>query len=96
MSPFFCPIIVNRNDITAENYAKLIQKKGVTLLAKYGCIISEWNFAKKYLDKKFKTHNSINFRNKTFNLFLNEKYDHRIAIKFAKIIKQTDKEINSV
>jgi perosamine synthetase len=96
MSPFFCPVIVNRNDITAEKYAKLIQKKGVTLLAKYGCIISEWNFAKRYLDKKFKTHNSINFRNRTFNLFFNEKYNYRIAIKFAKIIKQTDKEINSI
>lgn len=96
MSPFFCPIVVNRKDITAENYAKLIQKKGVTLLARYGCIISEWNFAKKYLDKNFKTYNSINFRNRSFNLFLNEKYDHKIAIKFANIIKKTDKKLNLI
>ena len=90
LSPFFCPIIVNNNNISAEKYAKIIQKRGVTLLPKYGCIISEWKFARKFLGKKFKTNNAIEFRNKTFNLFLNENYNYSVASNFAKIIKKTD------
>ena len=63
---------------------------GVTLLPKYGCIISEWKFARKFLQNKFKTKNAIEFRNKTFNLFLNENYNYSVASNFAKIIKKTD------
>jgi len=92
MSPFFCPIIVNRTDITAENYAKILMSKGVTLLPKYGCVISEWRFAKKYI-KNFKSKNAINFRNSSFNLLLNENYNEKVAQEFARIIKNTDSTI---
>ena len=92
MSPFFCPIIVNRTDITAENYAKILMSKGVTLLPKYGCVISEWRFAKKYI-KNFKSKNAINFRNSSFNLLLNENYNEKVAQEFARVIKNTDSTI---
>lgn len=89
LSPFFCPVIVNRKDISAEKYAKLLKSKGVTLLPKYGCVISEWKFAKKYI-KNYKTKNAINFRDSSFNLFLNENYNNKVAKEFANIIKKTD------
>jgi perosamine synthetase len=92
LSPFYCPIKVNTDKISAKKYAEILRSNGVTLLPKYGCIISEWKFAKKYI-KNFKSKNAINFRNNSFNLFLNENYNENIAKEFARVIKETDNKI---
>ena len=40
--------------------------------------MTDWKWAKKYVHNK-NIINAINFRNKSFNLFVNEKYDNVTA-----------------
>ena len=89
-SPFYISISVRSNllRISKLNFANQLKKEGVPLLSSYGCVISEWKWAKKYLIDNFRTNNAINFKNSSFNLFLNENYRHKEAIFiFKKIIK---------
>ena len=89
-SPFYISISV-RIDLLRVNklkFANELKLEGVPLLASYGCVISEWNWAKKFLYDKFITKNTIDYKNRSFNLFLNENYSQREAnFIFKKIIK---------
>ena len=49
--------------------------EGIVNSVDYGCIVSTWNWAKKYFSKKFKTPNSIKMRNIIF-IYLNENYKY--------------------
>ena len=89
-SPFFISIHIKTHllKIGKINFVNNIKKEGVPLLNSYGCIISDWKWARKYMQDKFVTKNAINFKNNSFNLFLNENYgkqESRAIV--AKIIK---------
>jgi len=80
-SPFFFPIFV---DITKLNcskveFAKLLNQNGVSNNIHYGCVISEWVWAKEYYKDNYETKNAIEVKNNSFNLFLNEKYTKKEA-----------------
>ncbi len=89
-SPFYISILVNSDllNVDKNKFVDEIKKEGVPLLNSYGCVISNWKWAKKYTQDKFITKNAINFRNNSFNLFLNENYGEKES-KFivSKIIK---------
>ena len=89
-SPFYISISLRTNllKVNKLKFVDEIKKEGVPLLNSYGCVISEWKWAKKYLQDKFITKNAINFKRKFFNLFLNENYGLK-EVKFiiSKIIK---------
>lgn len=89
-SPFYISISLRTNllKVNKLKFVDEIKKEGVPLLNSYGCVISEWKWAKKYLQDKFITKNAINFKRKSFNLFLNENYGLK-EVKFiiSKIIK---------
>ena len=95
-SPFYISIQV-RSDMLKINKLKFvdeIKKEGIPLLNSYGCVISQWSWAKKYLQDKFITKNAINFKNDSFNLFLNENYRMKEAkFIFKKILKIEKKYI---
>ena len=40
----------------------------------YGCVISDWEYAKPYLSDDFVTINALSTKNRSFNLKLNERY----------------------
>ena len=89
-SPFYISICVRNNlmKIDKSKFAEEIKKEGVPLLSSYGCVISEWSWAKKYIQDRFITRNAINFKKNSFNLFLNENYGHKEASLIVnKIIK---------
>ncbi len=89
-SPFYISICVRNNlmKINKSKFAEEIKKEGVPLLSSYGCVISEWSWAKKYIQDRFITRNAINFKKNSFNLFLNENYGHKEASLIVnKIIK---------
>ena len=78
-SPFYISILVNSDllNVDKNKFVNEIKKEGVPLLNSYGCVISKWKWAKKYTQDKFITKNAINFRNNSFNLFLNENYGEK-------------------
>lgn len=93
ISPFYIPIKVDlkKIKISKKKFAKEIRHEGVPLLDHYGCIINDWPWLKKIMEDKFKTKNAIDFRNSTFNLFLNENYKKIHAQKIVKAILKIEK-----
>ena len=75
-SPFYFPIFVDIKKITTTKikFAKAIAAEGIGLGEHYGCLVSTWPWAKKYLSDDFVALNSIETRDKCFHLYLNEKY----------------------
>lgn len=80
-SPFFFPIFVDTNKLTCTKieFANALAEKGVANNVHYGCVISEWKWAKNYYNDDFKTINAMEVKNTSFNLFLNEKYTQEEA-----------------
>lgn len=76
-SPFFFPIFVNPEKITCSKieFAKAVAAEGIDLLPHYGCVISSWPWARPYLSDDFIAANALSARDRSFNLFLNERYD---------------------
>ena len=93
-SPFYISISLRTNllKVNKVKFVDEIKKEGVPLLNSYGCVISEWKWAKKYLADKFVTKNAIDFKNKSFNLFLNENYGLREVKYIIKKILKVEKK----
>ena len=62
--------------------------EGIDLSPEYDCLISEWEITKKMKIKVISNKNALKFKNKSFNLFLNENYKNREA---EDIVKAFDK-----
>ena len=91
-SIFFIPVYFKSN-ITITNkikFAKELQKNGIGLNEHYKFLMTDWKWAKKYVHNK-NIINAINFRNKSFNLFVNEKYDKITSSKIFKEILKVEK-----
>ena len=74
-SPFFFPIFVDQEAITCSKteFALALQAEGIGLGEQYGCIVCLWEFAQPYLDG-FMTDNAVSTRDRSFNLYVNERY----------------------
>ena len=68
--------MVNLNKIYSNKveFAKAVAAEGVPINYDYRDITSEWKWVPKYSRNFKKTPNAIDFRDKTFNILLNEKY----------------------
>ncbi|MCP5195805.1 MAG: DegT/DnrJ/EryC1/StrS family aminotransferase [Gammaproteobacteria bacterium] len=78
-SPFYFPIFVDEKKIRCSKveFANALLAEGIGLLPEYGCLVTDWKWAKKYLIDDFETINARTTRDHSFNLFLNEKYDEK-------------------
>ena len=93
-SPFLIPVKLNPKYFNKKNkiyFAKLVMAEGIDLSPEYDCIISEWAITKKMKIKVISNKNALKFKNKSFNLFLNENYKNRevedIVKAFDKVLK---------
>ena len=75
-SPFYFPIFVDKEKISCNKleFANALQAEGIALSPHYDCIISSWDYAKKYMKDDFVAHHAKDVSERSFNLFLNEKY----------------------
>ena len=75
-SPFYFPIFVNEDIVSCDKltFAKALQAEGITLGEHYGCIVSDWGWAKEYMYDDFVATNASSTRDRSFNLHLNENY----------------------
>jgi perosamine synthetase len=76
-SIYFLPIYLDlkKFKIKKEEFVKSILGEGVDLNPDYQEIVCTWPWIKKYLYKDYTSTNAIRYRNNSFNLFLNERYD---------------------
>ncbi len=77
-SPFYFPIFLKRNLIKCSvvQFSKALQKEGIGIGIKYGCLPVTWKWASKYL-KGQKTPNALHARDNCFHLYVNEKYGEK-------------------
>ncbi len=94
-SPFFFPIFVDIDKLSCSKieFAEALNKEGVSNNIHYGCVISEWKWAKKYYKDDFKATNAEEVKNNSFNLFLNEKYTKENANSIIKVIQQVESTV---
>lgn len=76
ISPFYVPIRVDtsRLDCSKNQLAEEILSEGIALLPQYGCIVSDWPWARKHLPSDNFTPNATAMKLESFNLFVNERY----------------------
>jgi len=94
-SIYFIPIYINKKFINCseEKFANKLFKRGLPCNPKYKFLMCEWNWAKKYFEKKNITKNAIYNRNRSFNLFLNENYTDKSVNNIIKIILKVEKNL---
>ena len=92
-SIFFHTVMVDLNKIysTKLEFAKAVSAEGVPINYDYRDITSEWKWIPKYCKNFKKTSNAIDFRDKTFNILLNEKYKSSDVKDIIKCIKKVEK-----
>ncbi|MQF67089.1 glutamine--scyllo-inositol aminotransferase [SAR202 cluster bacterium AD-802-F09_MRT_200m] len=75
-SPFFYPIFVDADKLACSkiDFAKALIAEGIDLHPDYGCVVRCWTWAEPYFSDDFMTTNAISTRDRSFNLFLNERY----------------------
>ena len=82
---------LNKIYSTKLEFAKAVSAEGVPINYDYRDITSEWKWIPKYCKNFKKTSNAIDFRDKTFNILLNEKYKSSDVKDIIKCIKKVEK-----
>ena len=92
-SPFFFPVIVDVEAIAGAKieFAEAIKKEGIDLNSHYQYVVAEWPYLKPYLVDDFDTPNARSIRDRSFNLYLNERYGEREAIDVVQAILKVEK-----
>ena len=91
-SVFFFPIFVRTEllSCTKEEFANSLLAEGIGLQPHYGCVMSDWEWAKNYMSKFTLARNATEIRNNSFNLFVNEKYGYKEIKDIIKAIKKVE------
>lgn len=90
-SPFFYPIFVDADKLTCTKteFAQALQAEGIGLGEHYGCLVCEWEFSKDYMDG-FQTVNTQSARDRSFNLYVNERYGEQEAQDIVGAIRKVE------
>jgi dTDP-4-amino-4,6-dideoxygalactose transaminase len=92
-SPFFYPVIVDCDAITCSKieFAEALKAEGIDLNTHYKYMVCEWPYMKPYLADAFDTPNARSIRDRSFNLYLNEKYGEQESKDIVKAILKVER-----
>jgi perosamine synthetase len=92
-SPFFYPVVVDVEAITCSkiDFAEAVRAEGIDLNPHYKYVVCEWPFIQPYLADDFDTPNARSIRDRSFNLYLNEKYREQESRDCVKAIVKVEK-----
>jgi dTDP-4-amino-4,6-dideoxygalactose transaminase len=92
-SPFFYPVIVDIDAITCSkiDFAEAVRAEGIDLNPHYKYVVCEWPYMRRYLADDFNTPNARSIRDRSFNLYLNEKYGEQESKDCVKAIVKVEK-----
>lgn len=92
-SPFFYPVVVDVEAITCSKieFAEAVRAEGIDLNPHYKYVVCEWPFIRPYLADDFDTPNARSIRDRSFNLYLNEKYGEQESRDCVKAIVKVEK-----
>lgn len=89
-SPFIYPVIVDtaRLNCSKREFAEAVRAEGIDLNPHYGFVVYDWPWARPYLSDDFSTPNCRDIRDRSFCLYLNERYgDQEAADVVSAIVK---------
>ena len=68
-APFYLPVSYEKKvlKLSKEKFANALIHEGIPLGINYGCVVSTWDWAKKYLRNKFISKNAIKRRKHLFS-----------------------------
>ncbi|MBS0245074.1 MAG: DegT/DnrJ/EryC1/StrS family aminotransferase [Proteobacteria bacterium] len=92
-SPFFYPVIVDRDAITCTKtqFAEAVRAEGIDLNPDYKYLVRDWPYIQPYLADDFETTNARAIRDTSFNLYLNENYGEQESRDAARAISKVEK-----
>jgi dTDP-4-amino-4,6-dideoxygalactose transaminase len=93
ISPFYLPVIIDVDAIRCSkiDFAEAVRAEGIDLNPHYKYIVREWPYIQPYLADEFDTPNARSIRNRSFNLYLNEKYGEQESKDCVKAIVKVEK-----
>ena len=71
------------------------EAEGIGIGIRYGCLVSTWPWAKKFLSDDFISKNALEARNNCFHLYLNENYTHKEINDIIKSILKVEKYLTA-
>jgi dTDP-4-amino-4,6-dideoxygalactose transaminase len=86
-------VIVDVEAITCSKieFAEALRAEGIDLNPHYKYMVCEWPYIQPYLADKFDTPNARDIRDRSFNLYLNEKYGEQESRDIVKAIVKVEK-----
>jgi dTDP-4-amino-4,6-dideoxygalactose transaminase len=92
-SPFYFPVIVDVDAIRCSKieFAEAVRAEGIDLNTHYKYVVCEWPYIQPYLADDFDTPNARSVRDRSFNLYLNEKYGEQESKDCVKAIVKVEK-----
>ncbi|HUC48147.1 MAG TPA: DegT/DnrJ/EryC1/StrS family aminotransferase, partial [Xanthobacteraceae bacterium] len=92
-SPFFYQVMVDCDAITCSKieFAEAVRAEGIDLNPHYRFVVSDWPYIRPYLADDFDVPNAHDICNRSFNLYLNERYGEREARDIVKAIVKVEK-----
>src|SRR6516164_6078312 len=97
-SPFFFPIVLDTDRIRCSKieFAEAVRAEGIDLNPHYKYVVCEWPYIRPYLVDDFDTPNARSIRDRSFNLYLNEKYGEQESKDCVKAIVKVEKHFKIV
>ena len=92
-SPFYYPVVVDVDAISCSKieFAEAVRAEGIDLNPHYKYVVCEWPYIRPYLADDFDTPNARSIRDRSFNLYLNEKYGEQESKDCVKAIVKVEK-----
>ena len=92
-SPFVYPVIVDaaRVACSKREFAEAVRAEGIGLNPHYQYVVADWPWVKRHLADDFATPNAREIRDRSFCLYLNEKYGEAEAADCAAAILKVEK-----
>jgi perosamine synthetase len=93
LSPFFHTIVVDLDKISVSKiqFAKAIGAEGIWINPNYNYVVTEWKwFQELNSSNRSKTHNASDFKNSSFNILFNERFEEKDVMDIVKSIKKVE------
>jgi|TARA_B110000037_G_C17126810_1_gene508510 perosamine synthetase len=93
-SYYFLTIEINCNKKKRARIIELLKQTGIGFNEKHRELVYEWKWIRKYTTKKFTSVNALDYREKTINLYFNEKYSKKDVNLLLKKFLLVEKKVN--
>jgi perosamine synthetase len=92
-SPFFYQVMVDCEAITCSKieFAEAVRAEGIDLNPHYRFVVCDWPYIRPYMADDFDAPNAHDICNRSFNLYLNERYGEREARDIVKAIVKVER-----